>query len=116
VFVSKAAAHNDQSTKMAKKVYARLEVDFSSKKRERCSPAANYMCSDAINKCADSVPPMHLKNYFASPEFSLFTNKLTKWEISEEYFIYLQKPLVHLVRGTGIVLHISILVLTSSSQ
>lgn len=36
VFVSKAAAHNDQSTKMAKKVYARLEVDFSSKKRERC--------------------------------------------------------------------------------
>ncbi|XP_071736624.1 trafficking protein particle complex II-specific subunit 130 homolog [Rutidosis leptorrhynchoides] len=36
VFVSKAPPHNDQATKMAKKVYARLEVDFSSKKRERC--------------------------------------------------------------------------------
>ncbi|PHT43769.1 Trafficking protein particle complex II-specific subunit -like protein [Capsicum baccatum] len=36
VFVSKAAPHNDQATKMAKKVYAKLEVDFSSKKRERC--------------------------------------------------------------------------------
>ncbi|XP_057797285.1 trafficking protein particle complex II-specific subunit 130 homolog isoform X2 [Salvia miltiorrhiza] len=36
VFVSKAPAHNDQASKMAKKVYAKLEVDFSSKKRERC--------------------------------------------------------------------------------
>ncbi|CAH9083216.1 unnamed protein product [Cuscuta epithymum] len=36
VFVSKAPAHNDQATKMAKKVYAKLEVEFSSKKRERC--------------------------------------------------------------------------------
>ncbi|KAK1583173.1 hypothetical protein Q3G72_021549 [Acer saccharum] len=36
VFVSKAHPNNDQATKMAKKVYARLEVDFSSKKRERC--------------------------------------------------------------------------------
>ncbi|XP_076897898.1 trafficking protein particle complex II-specific subunit 130 homolog [Bidens hawaiensis] len=36
VFVSRAPPHNDQATKMAKKVYAKLEVDFSSKKRERC--------------------------------------------------------------------------------
>lgn len=36
VFVSKAPQHNDQATKLAKKVYAKLEVDFSSKKRERC--------------------------------------------------------------------------------
>ncbi|XP_042064578.1 trafficking protein particle complex II-specific subunit 130 homolog isoform X1 [Salvia splendens] len=36
VYVSKAPAHNDQATKMAKKVFAKLEVDFSSKKRERC--------------------------------------------------------------------------------
>ncbi|XP_073136366.1 trafficking protein particle complex II-specific subunit 130 homolog [Henckelia pumila] len=48
VFVSKAPAHNDQATKMAKKVYAKLEVDFSSKKRERCckldmhGPDANF--------------------------------------------------------------------------
>ncbi|KAL6553444.1 hypothetical protein OROGR_007286 [Orobanche gracilis] len=48
VFVSKAPAHNDQATKMAKKVYARLEVDFSSKKKERCckfdinGPDANF--------------------------------------------------------------------------
>ncbi|KAL0301144.1 UNVERIFIED_CONTAM: Trafficking protein particle complex II-specific subunit [Sesamum radiatum] len=48
VFVSKAPAHNDQATKMAKKVYARLEVDFNSKKRERCckldlhGPDANF--------------------------------------------------------------------------
>ncbi|GAA0139844.1 hypothetical protein LIER_01313 [Lithospermum erythrorhizon] len=36
VFVSKAPPHSDQATKMAKKVYAKLEVEFSSKKRERC--------------------------------------------------------------------------------
>ncbi|XP_051133822.1 trafficking protein particle complex II-specific subunit 130 homolog [Andrographis paniculata] len=36
VFVSKAPAHSDQATKMAKKVYAKLEVDFNTKKRERC--------------------------------------------------------------------------------
>ncbi|KAI3755817.1 hypothetical protein L1987_55624 [Smallanthus sonchifolius] len=36
VFVSRAPPHNDHATKMAKKVYAKLEVDFSSKKRERC--------------------------------------------------------------------------------
>lgn len=35
VFVSKAPPHNDQATKMAKKVYSKLEVDFNSKKRER---------------------------------------------------------------------------------
>ncbi|KAL6999451.1 hypothetical protein U1Q18_000613 [Sarracenia purpurea var. burkii] len=48
VFVSKAQPHNDQATKLAKKVYAKLEVDFSSKKRERCckldinGPEANF--------------------------------------------------------------------------
>ncbi|KAL5730140.1 hypothetical protein ACHQM5_003000 [Ranunculus cassubicifolius] len=36
VFVSKALPHNDQATKLAKKIYAKLEVDFNSKKRERC--------------------------------------------------------------------------------
>ncbi|VAI14215.1 unnamed protein product [Triticum turgidum subsp. durum] len=36
VFVSKAHPSNDQATKMAKKVYARLEADFNTKKRERC--------------------------------------------------------------------------------
>ncbi|XP_010914497.1 trafficking protein particle complex II-specific subunit 130 homolog isoform X2 [Elaeis guineensis] len=36
VFVSKAHPNNDQATKMAKKVYTKLEVDFNSKKRERC--------------------------------------------------------------------------------
>ncbi|KAL3508632.1 hypothetical protein ACH5RR_028033 [Cinchona calisaya] len=48
VFVSKAPVHNDQATKMAKKVYAKLEVEFSLKKRERCckldidGPAGNF--------------------------------------------------------------------------
>ncbi|CDY28769.1 BnaA02g09610D [Brassica napus] len=48
VFVSKAHPSNDQATKNAKKVYAKLEVDFSSKKRERCckldihGPDANF--------------------------------------------------------------------------
>ncbi|KAF3336304.1 Trafficking protein particle complex II-specific subunit 130 [Carex littledalei] len=48
VFVSKADPSNDQATKMAKKVYARLEVDFNTKKRERCckydlhGPEANF--------------------------------------------------------------------------
>ncbi|KAL4555003.1 hypothetical protein LXL04_037613 [Taraxacum kok-saghyz] len=36
VFVSKAARHNDQAYKMAQKVYGRVEVDFNSRKRERC--------------------------------------------------------------------------------
>ncbi|KAL4184248.1 hypothetical protein AMTRI_Chr10g100 [Amborella trichopoda] len=36
VFVSKAHPSNDQATKSAKKIYAKLEVDFNSKKRERC--------------------------------------------------------------------------------
>lgn len=35
VFVSKAHPANDQANKMAKKVYAKLEVEFSSRKRER---------------------------------------------------------------------------------
>lgn len=34
VFVSKAHPNNDQATKLAKKVYAKLEVDFSSKKEK----------------------------------------------------------------------------------
>ncbi|XP_057450718.1 trafficking protein particle complex II-specific subunit 130 homolog isoform X2 [Lotus japonicus] len=48
VFVSKAHPANDQASKMAKKVYAKLEVEFSSKKRERCCkydmhfPEANF--------------------------------------------------------------------------
>ncbi|XP_058779898.1 trafficking protein particle complex II-specific subunit 130 homolog isoform X1 [Vicia villosa] len=48
VFVSKAHPANDQANKMAKKVYAKLEVDFSSRKRERCCkydmhfPEANF--------------------------------------------------------------------------
>lgn len=36
VFVSKAHPSNDQASKMAKRVYARLESDFNTKKRERC--------------------------------------------------------------------------------
>nr|XP_043621659.1 trafficking protein particle complex II-specific subunit 130 homolog [Erigeron canadensis] len=36
VFVSKAAPDDDQATKMATKVYARVEADFNSRRRERC--------------------------------------------------------------------------------
>ncbi|KAL2944197.1 hypothetical protein RDABS01_032544 [Bienertia sinuspersici] len=36
VFVNRAHPSNDQATKMAKRVYAKVEVEFSSKKRERC--------------------------------------------------------------------------------
>ncbi|KAE8731744.1 TRS130 protein [Hibiscus syriacus] len=48
VFVSRAHPSNDQASKLAKKVYAKLEVEFSSKKRERCckfdvhGPEANF--------------------------------------------------------------------------
>ncbi|KAF2285964.1 hypothetical protein GH714_009233 [Hevea brasiliensis] len=48
VFVSRAHPSNDNATKMAKKVYAKLEAEFSSKKRERCckfdihGPEANF--------------------------------------------------------------------------
>ncbi|XP_047164290.1 trafficking protein particle complex II-specific subunit 130 homolog [Vigna umbellata] len=48
VFVSKAHPANDQANKMAKKVYAKLEVEFNTKKRERCCkydmhfPEANF--------------------------------------------------------------------------
>ncbi|CAK9160210.1 unnamed protein product [Ilex paraguariensis] len=60
VFVSKAPPHNDQATKMAKKVYAKLEVDFSSKKRERCckldiqGPEANFW-EDLESKLMESI-------------------------------------------------------------
>ncbi|KAK4255757.1 hypothetical protein QN277_008712 [Acacia crassicarpa] len=46
VFVSKAHPSNDQTSKMAKKVYAKLEADFSSKKRERCCKYDMY-CPEA---------------------------------------------------------------------
>ncbi|PKA56798.1 hypothetical protein AXF42_Ash002101 [Apostasia shenzhenica] len=36
VFVSKAHPNNDPATKMAKRIYSKLEVDFNSRKRERC--------------------------------------------------------------------------------
>ncbi|XP_074319412.1 trafficking protein particle complex II-specific subunit 130 homolog [Silene latifolia] len=48
VFVNRALPSNDQATKMAKRVYAKVEVEFSSKKRERCckldlhGPEANF--------------------------------------------------------------------------
>ncbi|XP_015896085.1 trafficking protein particle complex II-specific subunit 130 homolog isoform X1 [Ziziphus jujuba] len=60
VFVSKAQPNNDQATKMAKKVYAKLEVDFSSKRRERCCkydlhfPEANFW-EDLESKIVESV-------------------------------------------------------------
>ncbi|KAG9145490.1 hypothetical protein Leryth_019831 [Lithospermum erythrorhizon] len=47
VFVSKAPPHSDQATKMAKKVYAKLEVEFSSKKRE--SFAFSWDLNDVLN-------------------------------------------------------------------
>jgi len=36
VFVSKAYVNNDQAGKLTRRIYSKLEVDFSSKKRERC--------------------------------------------------------------------------------
>lgn len=36
VFVNRAHPSNDQASKMAKRVYAKVEVEFSTKKRERC--------------------------------------------------------------------------------
>ncbi|XP_007021308.2 PREDICTED: trafficking protein particle complex II-specific subunit 130 homolog [Theobroma cacao] len=60
VFVSRAHPSNDQATKMAKKVYAKLEVDFSSKKRERCckfdihGPEANFW-EDLESRIMESI-------------------------------------------------------------
>ncbi|XP_028548578.1 trafficking protein particle complex II-specific subunit 130 homolog [Dendrobium catenatum] len=60
VFVSKAHPNNDQATKMAKKIYARLQVDFNSKKRERCckldlqGPDANFW-EDLDSKIVESI-------------------------------------------------------------
>ncbi|XWS09944.1 hypothetical protein CRYUN_Cryun39dG0033300 [Craigia yunnanensis] len=60
VFVSRAHPNNDQATKMAKKVYAKLEVDFSSKKRERCckfhvhGPEANFW-EDLESRIMESI-------------------------------------------------------------
>ncbi|QHN96069.1 uncharacterized protein DS421_18g615190 [Arachis hypogaea] len=48
VFVSRAHPANDKASAMAKKVYAKLEVEFNTKKRERCckydihSPESNF--------------------------------------------------------------------------
>ncbi|KAL8171962.1 hypothetical protein V2J09_023766, partial [Rumex salicifolius] len=36
VFVNKAHPSNDSATKLVKRVYAKMEVEFSSKKREKC--------------------------------------------------------------------------------
>ncbi|XWS27962.1 hypothetical protein CRYUN_Cryun25bG0025300 [Craigia yunnanensis] len=60
VFVSKAHPNNDQATKMVKKLYAKLEVDFSSKKRERCckfdvhGPEANFW-EDLESRIMESI-------------------------------------------------------------
>ncbi|XP_043688558.1 trafficking protein particle complex II-specific subunit 130 homolog isoform X2 [Telopea speciosissima] len=60
VFVSKAHPSNDQATKSAKKIYAKLEVDFSSKKRERCckfdihGPESNFW-EDLDSKIVESI-------------------------------------------------------------
>lgn len=60
VFVSKAHPNNDQASKLAKKVYAKLEVEFSSKKRERCCkldihcPEANFW-EDLESKIMESI-------------------------------------------------------------
>ncbi|KAF8409326.1 hypothetical protein HHK36_005400 [Tetracentron sinense] len=60
VFISRANPNNDQATKLAKKVYAKLEVDFSSKKRERCckldlhGPEANFW-EDLESKIVESI-------------------------------------------------------------
>ncbi|XP_024156970.1 trafficking protein particle complex II-specific subunit 130 homolog [Rosa chinensis] len=48
VFVSKAHPNNDQATKLANKVYAKLEVDFSSKKRERCCKFDLYSAEETF--------------------------------------------------------------------
>ncbi|KAM7277867.1 hypothetical protein ACFE04_005001 [Oxalis oulophora] len=60
VFVSKAHPSNDSATKMAKKVYAKIEVDFNTKKRERCckydlhAPEANFW-EDLESKITECV-------------------------------------------------------------
>ncbi|KAG0465765.1 hypothetical protein HPP92_019929 [Vanilla planifolia] len=60
VFVSKAHPGNDQATKMSKRIYARLEVDFNTKKRERCckldlhGPDANFW-EDLDSKIVESI-------------------------------------------------------------
>lgn len=60
VFVSKAHPNNDQATKQAKRVYSKVEVEFSSKKRERCCkldlhrPEANFW-EDLESKIMESM-------------------------------------------------------------
>uniref|UniRef100_A0A7N0V8S3 Trafficking protein particle complex II-specific subunit 130 homolog n=2 Tax=Kalanchoe fedtschenkoi TaxID=63787 RepID=A0A7N0V8S3_KALFE len=60
VFVSKAHPNNEQATKMSKKVYAKLEVEFSTKKRERCckldihGPEPNFW-EDLESKIVESI-------------------------------------------------------------
>lgn len=60
VFVSKAHPNNDQATKQAKRVYSKVEVEFSTKKRERCCkldlhcPEANFW-EDLESKIMESM-------------------------------------------------------------
>ncbi|KAI3991474.1 hypothetical protein MKX01_006776 [Papaver californicum] len=60
VFVSKAHPSNDPATKLAKKIYSKLEVEFSSKKRERCckldllGPEPNFW-EDLDSKIMESI-------------------------------------------------------------
>lgn len=61
VFVSKAHPNNDSATKMAKKVYAKVEVEFSSRKRERCckldlhGPPNTSFWEDLDSKIIESI-------------------------------------------------------------
>ncbi|XP_020100478.1 trafficking protein particle complex II-specific subunit 130 homolog isoform X2 [Ananas comosus] len=62
VFVSKAHPSNDQACKMAKRVYAKLEVDFSSKKRERCCKLDLHGADESVWEDLDSKIVESIRN------------------------------------------------------
>ncbi|KAH9650887.1 Trafficking protein particle complex II-specific subunit 130-like [Citrus sinensis] len=133
VFVSKAHPNNDQANKMAKKVFAKLEVDFNSKKRERCckfdihGPEPNFwedleskvmesirntldrrvqFFEDEIRKLSELrfMPVWNFCNFFILKVFSLL--KLVNHE-NVERVLWLRITLV-----TYYILEVSLLVLT----
>ncbi|XP_024159584.1 trafficking protein particle complex II-specific subunit 130 homolog [Rosa chinensis] len=72
VFVSKAHPNNDQATKLANKVYAKLEVDFSSKKRERCCKFDLYSAEETFWEDLESKIMECIRNTLDKPhEFSI---------------------------------------------
>ncbi|OAY62625.1 Trafficking protein particle complex II-specific subunit 1 [Ananas comosus] len=90
VFVSKAHPSNDQACKMAKRVYAKLEVDFSSKKRERCCKLDLHGADESVWEDLDSKIVESIRNTL-DRRVQFYEEEIRK--LSEQRFMPIFSPL-----------------------